>query len=425
MFKKSFIFLVSLFSIACQAQELSYILPTPGLESGFNSPINVAITPDGQYAYVTDSGSNSVIVIDVASNTILSTPYLTGVFSDPFGIAITTDGKYAYVTNVGNNTVSVIDIANKTIETLATGFYEPFAIAIKPDNSYAYVTNLSNDSVSVIQISNNAVTTPAGLSTGFNSPRAIAITPNNTYAYVTNSDGNSVSAITLSSNTIYATITGFYYPGAIAITQDSNYAYVANSDNNTVSVIQISDNTILPISGLDTEYVPQGITISGNYVYVTSGNAPYGAVNVILISDNKLLSVPGLLRGFDEPRGIAITPNGQYGYVVNYDSHSVTVIYNPTVLNVSGCKRKNIFLTQIDNYNHLTWAAPAAGEPAAYQIYRDAALTQLVATVPASGILQYDDHNRNPNINYTYYIVAVDGSGNVSAPAVTTVTQSC
>jgi hypothetical protein len=85
-----------------------------------------------------------------------------------------------------------------------------------------------------------------------------------------------------------------------------------------------------------------------------------------------------------------------------------------------------VFLLQTDYINNITWTAPATGTtPAAYAIYRDATLTQLVAIVPANGPLQYYDHDRNPNVTDSYYIVSVDASGNQSTANSVTVTQNC
>jgi len=87
----------------------------------------------------------------------------------------------------------------------------------------------------------------------------------------------------------------------------------------------------------------------------------------------------------------------------------------PTLL--QGVARKNIFLTQIELLNIITWSPPVQGIPIAYRIYRNARLTQLVATISSNTPLRYVDHNRQPNKTYTYYIVAIDASGNVSQPA--------
>ena len=286
------------------------LLSTPGLDSDFSNPQGIAITPDGQYAYVTNSSNSSVSVISIATNSLLLTPGLDFVFSRPQGIAITPDGNYAYVTNAGS-------------------FFSP------------------DTSVSVID------TNPSS----------------STY------------------NTIIDTIFGFEGPYDIAITSDGQYAYVTN-------------------------------------FYSNNGTS----VGVIDIATNSLLLTPGLDSGFSAPQGIAITPNDQYAYVANSVNNSVSVIYTGagaragSPIAAQAVRGKNVFLSQIDNYVSLSWWPPTTGEnPVAYKIYRDAALTQLVATVPANGALQYIDHNRNPRLSYTYYIVSVDASGLASAPAVVTV----
>src|SRR6266478_4562418 len=63
-------------------------------------------------AYVTNSGSNTVSVIDTATNLVVSTIPVGKV---PDGVAITPDGTRAYVTDAGSSTVSVIDIATNTV----------------------------------------------------------------------------------------------------------------------------------------------------------------------------------------------------------------------------------------------------------------------------------------------------------------------
>jgi YVTN family beta-propeller protein len=54
-----------------------------------SAPVLVAITPDGAFAYVTNSGSNSVSVINIATNTVTAT-IPVGIF--PQGIAILVKG---------------------------------------------------------------------------------------------------------------------------------------------------------------------------------------------------------------------------------------------------------------------------------------------------------------------------------------------
>jgi YVTN family beta-propeller protein len=66
-----------------------------------------------QNAYITNSGSNTVSVINTATNMVIGSPIPVG--SQPAGVAITPDGSEVYVGNQGSNTVSVIDTATATV----------------------------------------------------------------------------------------------------------------------------------------------------------------------------------------------------------------------------------------------------------------------------------------------------------------------
>jgi YVTN family beta-propeller protein len=133
--------------------------------TGFNYPLGVAVTPDGAYAYVANSGGNSVSVISTATNTVTATistyfgPNIFGGASAPHDVAITPNGAYAYATNVASGTVSVISTATNTITANITVGGEPNGVAITPDGAYAYVANLDSNTVSVISTS-NAITSP-------------------------------------------------------------------------------------------------------------------------------------------------------------------------------------------------------------------------------------------------------------------------
>jgi YVTN family beta-propeller protein len=91
-------------------------------------PLAVAITPNGAFAYVTNSGwpvgSNSVSVIDTATNTVVAT---VPVANFPVGVIITPNGAFAYVGNEYSNTVSVIDTATNTLVDTVQG------VAVAPE----------------------------------------------------------------------------------------------------------------------------------------------------------------------------------------------------------------------------------------------------------------------------------------------------
>jgi YVTN family beta-propeller protein len=73
-----------------------------------NYPVGVAVTPDGQHAYVTNrTAPGTVSVIDTTTNAVLTT---VGVGSGPVGVAVAPGGGPVYVANNNSTTVSVVDV---------------------------------------------------------------------------------------------------------------------------------------------------------------------------------------------------------------------------------------------------------------------------------------------------------------------------
>lgn len=98
----------------------------------------VAITPNGAFAYVANNGGgvccgggrlpSSVSVIDTATNTeVANVPFGS---SSPLEVAVTPDGAFVYVTDLSDNTVKVISTAfNFVVRVLQVGSF-PQSIAI-------------------------------------------------------------------------------------------------------------------------------------------------------------------------------------------------------------------------------------------------------------------------------------------------------
>jgi YVTN family beta-propeller protein len=81
-------------------------------------------------AYISNSGSNSVPVVDTKTNTLVGSPILVGI--QPAGVAVTPDGRYAYVTNNGGDAISAIDTATNTVLASPIPLGSPAGIAVTP-----------------------------------------------------------------------------------------------------------------------------------------------------------------------------------------------------------------------------------------------------------------------------------------------------
>ncbi|HWR46603.1 MAG TPA: YncE family protein [Pseudonocardiaceae bacterium] len=112
-------------------------------------PVGVAVTPDGAHAYVTNSESNNVSVIDLPSNAVTAT---IPVGAGTQGVAITPDGRHAYITNRDSNKITVIDTASNTVTTKIPVGADPIWVTISPDGRHAYVLNYDSNNISVLTI---------------------------------------------------------------------------------------------------------------------------------------------------------------------------------------------------------------------------------------------------------------------------------
>jgi uncharacterized repeat protein (TIGR01451 family) len=266
-------------------------------------------------AYIANAGSNTVSVIDIATNIVTAT---VNVGSHPWGIAVTPDGKKVYVANMNNSSISVIDVPRKkVIATVKVGIF-PIGVAFTPNGTEAYVANYGSRNITVVDTATNNVTATVNVG---HQPVGVAFTPDGKRAYVTNHGSNNVSVIDTLNNTVIATVNVVIQPAEVAITPDGTKAYVVDYGGTTVSVIDTSNNTINATVNVGIQPAGVSITPDGTKVYV----ANYGSNNVSVI-DTSNDTVTATINVGNQPSGVAITPDGTKAYVTNYGSNNVSVI---------------------------------------------------------------------------------------------------
>ena len=277
--------------------------------------ISTAPALASQYAYVTNTGSNNVLVIDTATKLIMAAIQV-GEF--PAGMAITPDGSFVYVANFHSNTVSVINTASNMVATNVTVGANPQHVAITPDGAFAYVTNDGSNTVSVINTSSNTVVTNIVVG---QAPALIAITPDGAYAYVANQNSNNVSVIATATNAVVSTVPAGTSPQCLAITPDGAFVYVDNRLSNDMSVIATASNTVVATIRLGSGPNQVAITPNGAYVYVTNWGD-----STLSIVDTLSNTVVDTVAVGPYPAGVAIAPDGSFAYVANSGADNLSII---------------------------------------------------------------------------------------------------
>jgi YVTN family beta-propeller protein len=397
-------------------------------------------------AYVANSASSSVSVIDTTTDMVTAT---ISVGSTPYAATVSPDGTKVYVANDGDDNISVINTATNTVvgSTIPVGA-QPYAIAFTPDGAKAYVTNTNSANVSVINATTNTII-GSPITVGSH-PQGIAIgaTINGTYAYVANNGGNSVSVINTANNAVVTTISiPMSFPSAVAITPDGAFVYVTDLLGN-VLVIDTSTNTLFLTISLSPELTPTDITIGStpNGIYAYVANQDSDSVSVIDTATNMTLPTISLPMS-SQPDAIAITPDGTKVYVGGYNTSTVFLIdavdnvitgttvgvgnapfdisISPTItvnspLNFTGIQKKNDFCIVYELVNELTWNANPvpASTPAVtvvgYHLYRNGI---LIATL-SPNTFSYTEHDVSKGTSL-YLLTAIDNLGQASSPPAT------
>ena len=164
---------------------------------------------------------------------------------------------------------------------------------------------------------------------------------------------------------------------------------------------------------VETGPIGVAITPDGSYAYVA--NYDSGTVSVIEISTNTVTTTVTVGTG---PVGVAITPDGSYAYVANYGSGTVSVIQistNTVTATVTvGSHPYGIAITPDGSYAYV--ANFNAGTVSVIEISTNTVTTTITVETNPRWIAI------TPDGNYTY--VANNGSGTVSVIQINSVVNS-
>ena len=275
------------------------------------------------YAYITNSGDNTVSIIDTVTDTVKE---MVLVGKAPWGVAVNPAGTKVYVTNNDDGTVSVIDTSTNEVTYTVTVGAGPYGVAVNPAGTMVYVANSNDGTVSVIDTSTNNVTYTVTVGAG---PYGVAVTPDGTKVYVTNNED--VSVIDTATNNVTATVNVRNRPYGVAVNPTGTKVYVASAGStanagigsNTVSVIDTATNNV-KTTKVPVGSSPFGVAVNpaGTKVYVA--NTGDDTVSVINTTTNEVTYTVTVGAG---PYGVAVNPAGTKVYVVN--SALSPTVYGP------------------------------------------------------------------------------------------------
>jgi gliding motility-associated-like protein len=317
----------------------------------------VTVTPSvAPCAYVPNSGSNDVSVINTVTQTLVAD---IPVGINPIGVAVSPDGTRAYIANYQAGTVSVINtITNQVINPITVGT-GPITIASSPNGNYIYVVNAISETVSVISTPANSISATINL-TGY-TVAGISVSQDDKWIYVTAPNQNTILVINTADNSIASKIVVGGANGALEVATSpvGNRVYVTGGNNNNLLVINSITNLIIATIPLVSYAQCVAVSPDGGHVYVTSDNP--GDVSVVNTVTDAVTTIQ-----VPDPVGISVSPDGSSVYVTNQgNSNEVYVINTATnkIVNTIGVE-----LTPLAYGNFITSGSVCTGTPITFTI---------------------------------------------------------
>ncbi|MBP6888067.1 MAG: hypothetical protein KBC21_00005 [Candidatus Pacebacteria bacterium] len=284
------------------------------------NPYSIAVS--GNYAYVTNSGSSTMSVLDISNPALPALLASVQVGSSPVSVYVS--GGYAYVVNSGSSTLSVVDIskpASPVVVSSPTTGSQPYSVFVS--GKYAYVANRVGNSLSIIDVS--SPTSPVTIATQSVGNLPIYVYVSGGYAYVVNSGaGNTISIVDVTnprSPSVVASPTVGVAPYSVYVS--GRYAYVVNQSSSDLSILDISiPSSPVTMSSTAVGSAPSSIYLSGRYAYISNYNT--SSVTVVDIASSTAPVIVASSTVGSNP--IAAVASGRYLYVANYGSASLSIL---------------------------------------------------------------------------------------------------
>ncbi len=234
-------------------------------------PEHMAASPDGKKIYVDILSSNAVVIIDTTTNTSVGA-FSVPLSSSSLGMAVSHDGKYLYMTDSGSaNLYRIYLTAGNTNEPISLSG-NGWRMALNPDSTKAYVCGDTFSGVDIVDLQTDTVIDTISFT---NDSWDVAVKGNYAYATIRHTDASSPDVVAIDMDTDLVahelfspgeTITG------IVSIPNKNKLYVSNNDDPGKlfiidSTVPTIESTVITGEGASF-YCPALMAATENYAYV-------------------------------------------------------------------------------------------------------------------------------------------------------------
>jgi len=200
-------------------------------------PLGVAVW--GNIAYVSRDGAATLQRLNLVNSQFTDSVFVGNV---PCYLVFNAAGTKAYVANQYSQSVSVIDVATNTQSRTIPVTGDPLPVAITADGNTLFVTTNVNR-LYKIALANDSIVDSLSLPA---TSHHLLMHPNGTLLYVATRDGGSVLEVNWQTMTVARTFTLGGTTQGMAISLDQQELYVADETMNRLRIVNLATGTAAP-----------------------------------------------------------------------------------------------------------------------------------------------------------------------------------
>lgn len=289
-------------------------------------PREVAVSPDGRYAYVTsyawqptrqvrtgdrgegiaywDAASSdiatsgrAVTVLDLADRSVHAV-FQPGTYRNLQGIRVGKDGRRIWMTAERDSAIVEVDATTGDVLMLwKTGGADPSSLTVTRDNRRLFVANSGSDYLTMID---RATVVPSRITTGRN-PEAIALSQGEKELWVVNRGDHTITVIdTRKLREVASFPSGGTGPTRLAFNPAGNEVWVSHAGSRDVVILDVVSAAVLDRIPFDAEPRSIAFSASGAAAFVSAPQR-----HQVYVIDTGTREIVDTLDAGSHPSGVA------------------------------------------------------------------------------------------------------------------------
>ncbi len=254
-------------------------------------PASISIDSTGHLAYVANSGSNSISVLDLETRREIASARTAG---KPGQAVITSDGRTLVVTSPDRGTTllyAASPLGTLTLRATFTGCPGAASPVVLPDSSKAFIACAAGHQIMALNLaaapdswsarqdhSQTADSLIALLDVG-KDPSNLTLKPDGGEVFVSNQGSDSISEVSTTSNEVGSTYPIGNRPAHGLVNADNSALWVSNAGADSLSLYSISDGRM--VSSIHIGDAPDALAFSADQHILLAADTRSGDVAVI------------------------------------------------------------------------------------------------------------------------------------------------